>query len=547
MRNKTLFTATAFALFALPTLVAPGLRESSPLARLLGPRLAYGEDEDPEVVAEAKKHYKLGQDAYAEAKYDVAIKELKKAYLLKRIPAILVNIASTYRKTHDYEMALYFYRKFLSESAPDDKQRPSVETAIVETEKERDAANQPKQLEPARPAVEMAKPAAEPVKPAAEPAAKPEATPGAPAKPEAKGGPTSPAPATASAPEPAAPGAEPAAEPARADKPATEWAHTPIDAVPPGQPVDVRVQMPVMKGVKVKAFYRKEGQANFDSVELKRRGNEKVARLPEAVSAGRTFQYYVEARDAAGTLVKNSGSQDSPNIVLIDPTARPQLAGADAAADGPDDEELAKRVKTGPKRDIENEAVNFNLNEQQRAMSRLRDQLRNTEKTSKPSVLDPVGWAGAGLLIGGVVIAGAGGGAMFGLAAGRSSAVGSDSMCETKVKVGGVAQCPHFGQNEDPTLNLALKPASAEYERQGKLFDTVGTVLAGVGGALAVTGGALLVYDLVKRSRAAHAAAAPVKKRKVKKMIEVEEPAASLQVAPVIGLQGVGLVSEYRF
>ena len=128
MRNKTLFTATAFALFALPTLGAPGLLTRSPLGRLLGPSLAYGQDEDPEVVAEAKKHYKLGQDAYAEAKYDVAIKELKKAYLLKRIPAILVNIASTYRKTHDYEMALYFYRKFLSESAPDDKQRPSVET-----------------------------------------------------------------------------------------------------------------------------------------------------------------------------------------------------------------------------------------------------------------------------------------------------------------------------------------------------------------------------------------------------------------------------------
>ncbi len=543
MRNKTLFTATAFALFALPTLGAPGLLTRSPLGRLLGPSLAYGQDEDPEVVAEAKKHYKLGQDAYAEAKYDVAIKELKKAYLLKRIPAILVNIASTYRKTHDYEMALYFYRKFLSESAPDDKQRPSVETALVETEKERDAANQPKQLEPAKPAVEMAKPAAEPVKPAAEPA-KPAAEPTA--KPEAKSGAASPAPVAAAAPEPAA-GAE-AAEPARADKPATEWAHTPIDAVPPGQPVDVRVQMPVMKGVKVKAFYRKEGQANFDSVELKRRGNEKVARLPEAVSAGRTFQYYVEARDAAGTLVKNSGSQDSPNIVLVDPTARPQLAGADAtAAEGPDDEELAKRIKTGPKRDIENEAVNFNLNEQQRAMNRLREQLRSGEKTAKKSALDPVGWAGAGLLIGGALAAGAGGGAMFGLAAGRSSAVSSDSMCETKVKVGGVAQCPHFGTNEDPTLNLALKPASADYERQGKQFDTIGTVLAAAGGALAVTGGALLIYDLVKRSRAEHAAAAPVKKRKVKKVIEVEEPAASLQVAPVIGLTGVGLVSEYRF
>ena len=542
MRNKTLFTATAFALFALPTLGAPGLLGDSPLL----PRPAYGQDEDPEVVAEAKKHYKLGQDAYAEGKYDVAIKELKKAYLLKRIPAILVNIASTYRKTHDFEMALYFYRKFLTESAADDKQRPSVETAIAETEKERDAANQPKHLEPAKPAVEIAKPVAEPAKPVAEPAAKPttEGSQSAPAP--AAGASAAPAPAAGAA--DAAAGAAPAAEAAKADKPATEWAHTPIDAVPPGQPVDVRVQMPVMKGVKVKAFYRREGQASFDSIELKRRGNEKVARLPEIVSSGRTFQYYVEARDAAGTLVKNSGSQDSPNIVLVDPTARPQLAGADAQAEGPDDEELAKRVKTGPKRDIENEAVTFDINEQQKAMNRLRDQLRNGDRaTAKKSVLGPAGWAGTALVVVGALGMGAGGGAGLGLAAGRSAAVSSDSMCETKVKVSGVSQCPHFGTNEDPALNLALKPASADYERQGKVFDTVGIVSLGVGGALLVTGGALLAYDLVRKSRAEHPAPAPVKKRKVKKVIEVEEPATSFNVTPVVGLRSFGLVSEYRF
>ena len=547
MRNKNLFAATAFALLALPTLGLPGLLAKSPLCRLLGPSLAYGQDEDPEVVAEAKKHYKLGQDAYTDGKYDVAIKELKKAYLLKRIPAILVNIAMTYRKTHDYEMSLYFYKKFMTESTPDDKQRPSIETAIAETEKERDTANQPKQLEPAKQAVELAKPVVEPAaKPAAEPAAKPAAKPvveGVAAAPAAKSGPEAApgdAPAvSASAPEPVA------AEVAHADKPATEWAHTPIDAVPPGQPVDVRVQMPVMKGVKVKVFYRKEGQANFDGIELKRRGNEKVARLPESVAVGRTFQYYVEARDAAGTLVKNSGSQDSPNVVLIDATARAQLAGADAQGDGPDDEDLAKRVKTGPKRDIENEAVSFDINEQQKAMSRLRDSLRRGEQTTrKKSVLDPVGWAGVVLLPVGAAVLG-GGGAMFGMAAGRADAVTSDSMCETKVKVGGVAQCPHFGTNPDPSLNLALKPASSEFEHQGKLFDTAGIAMASVGGALIATGGALLIYDLVKRSRAEHPA--PVKRRKVKKVIEVEESASLFKVAPVIGLTGVGVVSEYRF
>ena len=166
MRKKTLVAATAVALLTMPSLDRLFEGDFGPLAE----SPAYGQEEDPEVTAEAKKHYKMGQDAYAEGKYEVAIKELKKAYLLKRIPAILVNIAMTYRKTKDFDMSLYFYKKYLTEAPADDKQRPSVDTAIVETEKERELANRPQQLEPAKPAVEMAK--AEPVKPAVE-AAKP--------------------------------------------------------------------------------------------------------------------------------------------------------------------------------------------------------------------------------------------------------------------------------------------------------------------------------------------------------------------------------------
>jgi hypothetical protein len=178
-------------------------------------------------------------------------------------------------------------------------------------------------------------------------------------------------------------------------------------------------------------------------------------------------------------------------------------------------------------------------------MSRLRESLRAKDSSSnKKSRLDPVGWGGVGLLSAGVLMIAGGGGAMFAMAAGRADAVSSDSMCNTKVKVGGVPQCPHFGANDDPSLNLALKPASADFERQGKTFDTVGMALTGVGAGLAVAGGAMLVYDVVKRSRAEHPV---VKKRKVKKVIEVEEPAASLHLAPVVGPREVGLVSEYRF
>ena len=563
MRKKTLVAATAVALLTMPSLDRLFEGDFGPLAE----SPAYGQEEDPEVTAEAKKHYKMGQDAYAEGKYEVAIKELKKAYLLKRIPAILVNIAMTYRKTKDFDMSLYFYKKYLTEAPADDKQRPSVDTAIVETEKERELANRPQQLEPAKPAVEMAK--AEPVKPAVE-AAKPVAEAGKTVAEAAK--------PVAEAAKPAAEAAKPvveagtavaeagqakvegaaaqgvaatpapaaeAVEVAKVEKSATDWAHTPVDSAPPGQPIDVRVQMPVMKGVKVKVYFRKEGQATFESAELKRRGNEKVARLPATVTSGRTFQYYVEARDAAGTVVKNSGSESSPNIVLIDATARPQLAGAEVQGDSSEDEDVAKRVVAAPKRDIENEAVNFDLTKQGQAMAKLRAQMRSGKADSaKKSLLNPVGWAGVGLMSLGAVALGAGGG-MFGVAAGRADAVSSDSLCQTKVKVGGVAQCPHFGGNTEPMLNRALKPATADYERQGKTFDTVGIALASAGGAVLATGTTLLIYDVIKKRQAARPPAP--KTRKVKKVIEVEEPATSMLLTPVVSPQGVGLVGEFHF
>ena len=89
---------------------------------------------------------------------------------------------------------------------------------------------------------------------------------------------------------------------------------------------------------------------------------------------------------------------------------------------------------------------------------------------------------------------------------------------------------------EESGRPLLEKPFPAE-----AALDAIG----GVGGALAVTGGALLIYDLVKRSRAEHAAAAPVKKRKVKKVIEVEE--ATSMLLPVAGPNGVGFVGEIHF
>ena len=56
-------------------------------------------------------------------------------------------------------------------------------------------------------------------------------------------------------------------------------------------------------------------------------------------------------------------------------------------------------------------------------------------------------------------------------------------------------------------------------------------------------GGGLLAYDLIKKSMADRPAAP--KKRKVKKVIEVEE--ATSMLLPVSGPNGVGFVGEIHF
>jgi len=110
---------------ALSVVLPVGTHSPGPAAAL-----AAEGDEDPEVMAQAKQHYKLGLDAYNAGKLDVAIKELKKAHLLSRRPAILLNIGLTYRKNKDWDMATYYYQKFLKDAPADDKARPQAEAAL---------------------------------------------------------------------------------------------------------------------------------------------------------------------------------------------------------------------------------------------------------------------------------------------------------------------------------------------------------------------------------------------------------------------------------
>lgn len=560
------FAALA-TMLTLVTGVLPGPGSDTPLSDGWGVRTARAQEtEDPEITAMAKQHYKLGQDAYAAGKYDVAIRELKKAHLLKRIPAILINIAMTYRKTKDFDMSIYFYKKYLAEAPPDDKQRPKIEQDLAETMKEKEIALAPQQLEPAKPAFEMAPPAGEAAKPVAE-AAKPvteaaKAAPGAVAavaaavpkagaevaKPVAEVGKTATETAktppagtatAATATTEAVGGAMAQATPAAPapEKAPTEWSHAPIDAAPPGQPIDVRVQMPVMKGVKVKVFYRRDGQATFESMELKRRGNIKVARLPAETTAGRTLQYYIEARDAAGTLVKSAGSEYNPNVVLVEAGARSQLADAQGAVDTSEDDEPAKRAVVTHKRDIENEAVVFDIGAQKKAQDRSRQQRGG--KSSKKALFSPMGWAGvaaAGLGVAGLAT----GGAFLGLASNNAQIVSADSRCDNpKMK------CLFYGPNDDPTLNKAPATSSSELDAQGRMFDKIGIAGMAAGGALLAVGGGLVAYDLIRRNRAERATTPG--KAKVAKLQKTDHLETVVSMAPVLVPGSYGFVLEGRF
>jgi tetratricopeptide (TPR) repeat protein len=241
------------------------------------PAFARTGSDDAEVTRMAKEHYKLGLEAYQTGNFATAIKELKKAYLLKRLPALLLNIGATYRKMNDNDNAISYYKKYLTE-APDARDRGDVEKIVAEL--------QAGGAHDAAPADEKA----------------------------------------ADKPADAPPADEPRSERALV------WSHTPVDAAPPDTPVDVRVTMPVMKGVKVYLYYRESGAPEFSPVVMKRHGNEKVGRIPAAAMNGKSIQYYIEAKDDKGNVLNKSGTPADPNIVMIDPNARPVMIAAEGEA-----------------------------------------------------------------------------------------------------------------------------------------------------------------------------------------------------------------------
>ena len=441
------------------------------------------DDDDPEVVAQAKEHYKAGLEAYKAAKYDVAIRELKKAYLLKRIPVLNLNIGATYRKMGDIDLALHFYQKFLDEAPADANDRPEVEKIIGELKAQKSAgsADDNKNNDDAPPPVR---------------------------EPKRGGG-------------------------------SGEWNHNIIDAVPPNTPIDVRVTTSVMKGVKVFVYYRGAGSADYNSVLMKRRGKEKVGRIPADAVSGRSLQYYIEAKDSAGTVVKSSGSQSNPNIMMVEDGVKPVMISSRGRRDEEPEEEPAdeedRPKKRKPTRDLDDESApttgKVDLTDD--------EPVRTPPRKSSTGGLSTLQKAGIGLMAGGGGFAILGG-TMLGLAKNESNVLTQNSV-GSFVDDTGKTQQIFF--NNDPAVSLQ----DADRASRGKIYNVVGILGVSVGGAAIVAGAGCLIADAVMKSEKAHPAKKHKKKRRRVVEDDEEEETMNWYVSPGVSPTAVSVSGGFSF
>src|SRR5205085_156714 len=86
------------------------------------------------------------------------------------------------------------------------------------------------------------------------------------------------------------------------------------------------------------------GEADFKPILMKRRGPQLVGRIPAKAVSGSALQYYVEARNSAGSVVHAAGSESEPNIIIIDPDSTPQVIGTEEQAASNDMENVAGKL-----------------------------------------------------------------------------------------------------------------------------------------------------------------------------------------------------------
>jgi len=278
------------------------------VALAAAPRAAHADDAPTaEQLAEAKKAYADGKAAFDKGSYGAAVDHFKESYRLSKNPLLLFNIGITFERLGARDMALFYYKKFLTDAPADAAQRPEAEKNIAAL--------------------------------------------------ESGGTVSSKGDGTAAAPTPAEP------VKAKAACVETDVQHQVVEDAPPGKPLDLTAFVPVECNWSVVLFYRGAGEDKFVAATMKPRYNELVGRVPAEKMSGNAVQYYVEVKAADGNLIKRIGKSTSPNVVYLDEAATARfypdlndngelIAGANggpnALANGDEEDPLAPK-KASPR------------------------------------------------------------------------------------------------------------------------------------------------------------------------------------------------------
>jgi len=231
--------------------------------------VSFADDAPPSAadLAAAKKAYGEGKALHDKGNLADAVEKFKESYRLSKNPLLLYNIAFTMDEAGTKDLALFYYKKFLTDAPPDATQRASVTERVKALDKE--ATAKPDAPKPDEPKKNESKTN---IKPAG----------------------------TYSA---------------------TDFGHQVVEEAPPGKPLDMTASVPDDSGFVVTLYFRAGGESTFTSRVMKPRYKELVARIPAAKMTGTAIQYYVECKDAAGTVVTRVGKSTEPNLVTIEATA----------------------------------------------------------------------------------------------------------------------------------------------------------------------------------------------------------------------------------
>jgi len=391
---------------------------------------AWAEDPAPskEQLEAAKKAFNEGKALYDEQKFAEAVEKFKESYRLSRNPLLLYNIGHTLDQAGQKDKALFYYRKFLADAPQNAAQRKDVQKRVEVIEKENLEA-------------------------------------------DLNGTSTT----TTTNPTNATTTPKPEEKKAVVIKPAgtyseKDFQHQLVESAPPGKPLDITAFVPEDSGFVVTLYYRGSGDAKFIAKQMKWRYKELVGRVPANKVYGSSIQYYIEAKDQAGTAVAKSGKSTSPNLVNIEQGATPRFY-----PDLTDDGEQAMTATQVKKHDEEDPILGNNGKKQEV------DTEGDGKKEEGPAVQLPPGngfkdvgsskfekakWistGAAGVFIGGAVVS-------YLLAKKQADNLVADSTsC-------GTPPCRPFDKDYD----LAVQDAGKRYNTIHKVTTVFGVAAAGV-------------------------------------------------------------------